>query len=132
MRERDHPRAHSLNRAHLQESWVKQRLRLIVALTTVTLAASAGDARSRPAPIKNPALLNMGFVCKWQDRCIRRQQQAMNRSIRYVKRAAVPAWKIRLCNRNSARGGTRKDWIGFDNCIRNPALRPPRATARGR
>lgn len=103
------------------------RLAVIAALAAVALSSASAPAQQRRAPpLKNPVLLNMGFVCKWQQRCIQRQQRAMNASFRYLKAQRVPAWKIRLCNRNSARGGTRKDWVGFNNCIRNPALRPPR------
>ena len=102
-------------------------------MISVTLAMAAallstgGEARRLP-PIKNPVLLNMGFVCKWQNRCIRRQQSAMASSLKYMKARAVPAWKVRLCNRNASRGGTRKDWVGFNNCLRNPSLRPPAPT----
>lgn len=86
---------------------------------------AVADARSKPPPLRNPALLNIGFVCRWQARCIRTQEQAMGQALRYVKKYQLPAWKIQLCNRNSSRNGTRKDWIGFNNCIRNPALRQP-------
>ena len=97
-------------------------------LAALALAAgawpAAAAARSQP-PLKNPALLNIGFVCRWQSGCIRQQQRAMERALKYVARHSLPAWKIQLCNRNSSRNGTRKDWIGFNNCVRNPALRPP-------
>ena len=83
------------------------------------------DARSKPPPLKNPALLNIGFVCRWQSRCIARQEREMERALRFVRKNHIPAWKIQLCNRNSARNGTRKDWVGFNNCVRNAALRPP-------
>jgi hypothetical protein len=87
------------------------------------------EARSRP-PLHNPALLNIGFVCRWQPSCIRQQQREMRRALAYVKKHKPPAWKIQLCNRNSSRNGTRKDWVGFNNCIRNPALRRPPAPRR--
>lgn len=83
------------------------------------------EARTKPPPLRNPALLNIGFVCRWQPGCIRTQQRAMERALKYVKKYSLPAWKIQLCNRNSSRNGTRKDWVGFNNCIRNPALRSP-------
>ncbi|HEY6661971.1 MAG TPA: hypothetical protein VIZ66_03515 [Sphingomicrobium sp.] len=85
---------------------------------------TAAEARS-PPPLRNPALLNIGFVCRWQPGCIRQQEREMQGALRYVKKTSLPAWKIQLCNRNSSRNGTRKDWVGFNNCIRNPALRPP-------
>ena len=48
----------------------------------------------------------------------------MKRSLGYVEKYRPAAWKVQACNRNSARHGTRKDWIGFNNCIRNPAVQP--------
>jgi hypothetical protein len=98
--------------------------------SAVALPAAA-EARSTP-PLRNPALLNIGFVCQWQSRCIRKQQSEMKQALRYVKKSSPPAWKVQLCNRNSSRNGTRKDWVGFNNCIRNPALRAPPARRRGR
>jgi hypothetical protein len=83
------------------------------------------EARTRPPPIRNQALLNIGFVCRWQSHCITRQQREMERALKYVRKKEPPAWKIQLCNRNSSRNGTRKDWEGFNNCIRNASLRPP-------
>ena len=105
-------------------------IRLKLALVALALcsagASSAGaQSRSKPPPLRNPALLNIGFVCKWQARCIRRQESAMDRALKYVRKYRPPAWKVQLCNRNAGRNGTRVDWIGFNNCVRNPALRPP-------
>ena len=105
-------------------------MRLKLAMAAMVLVSAGAHAQRLP-PIKNPVLLNIGFVCKWQDRCIRRQQAAMNSGLKYLKSRSVPEWKVRLCNRNASRGGTRKDWVGFNNCVRNPALRPPaRRTAK--
>jgi hypothetical protein len=99
-----------------------------LALAAVALWSAAGlpataEARTRPPPLHNPALLNIGFVCRWQPRCINRQEREMRSALRYVKKYHPPAWKVQQCNRNSARNGTRKDWVGFNNCIRNPAIR---------
>jgi hypothetical protein len=102
-------------------------MKLKLALAALALCSAGAEARVRqPPPLKNPALLNIGFVCRWQDRCIKAQQRAMASALTYVRRHDLPAWKIQLCNRNSSRNGTRKDWVGFNNCIRNPALQPPR------
>jgi len=87
-------------------------------------------AQYKPPPLRNPALLNIGFVCRWQDRCIQKQDKAMRRALKYVAKYQTPSWKIQLCNRNSSRDGTRKDWVGFDNCVRNASLQPPRARRR--
>ena len=95
---------------------------LTVVLIAVALWSSNAELRRSP-PLVNPVLLNMGFVCKWQDKCIKRQQRAMTRSLRYLKVHSIPSWRVRVCNRSASRGGTRKDWVGFNNCIRNPEIR---------
>ena len=112
---------------------MKSKLALAaLALCCAGAWSAEAEARTRPPPLKNPALLNIGFVCRWQPRCIRTQERAMERALKYVKKHSLPAWKIQLCNRNSARNGTRKDWVGFENCVRNPALRPPPPRKRRR
>lgn len=90
-------------------------------LLFVLLAMTGAEPRGKP-PIVNPAILNIGFVCRWQSLCMTRQERAMDRSLRYVRKQKPPAWKVQLCNRNARRAKTRVDWIGFDNCIRNKAL----------
>jgi hypothetical protein len=86
-------------------------------------AAGSSQAEARSAPLYDPVLLNIGIVCKWNQRCINRQQRAMRSALTYVKKNRI-AWKVEICNRNSGRNGTRKDWIGFNNCVRNPKIRP--------
>ena len=111
---------------------------LILRLGLVALVAVAGraDASRSPgsyrAPLRNPALLNIGFVCRWQSQCIRTQQIAMVRSLKHMRSYPPASWKVQLCNRNSSRNGTRKDWVGFENCLRNTALRPARSGKRRR
>jgi hypothetical protein len=105
---------------------IKLAFAAVALWSVVGLPAAAGVP-----PLRNPALLNIGFVCHWQSHCIRRQQGQMRQALGYVKSSSPPAWKIQLCNRNASRNGTRKDWVGFNNCIRNPALRqPPPPTRR--
>lgn len=99
-------------------------LKLKLALTATLLLAGAAEARDTRAPLNNPALLNIGFVCRWNSRCMTSQQRAMNRALAYVRKYRPPAWKIQRCNRNASRQRGRVDWIGFNNCIRNPAVRP--------
>lgn len=94
------------------------------------VCSAAAEARTNPPPLRNAALLNMGFVCRWQDPCIRKHQLAMVHALNYVKKYQPPAWKIQLCNRNASRNGTRVDWVGYNNCIRNPTLKPPPVRAR--
>ena len=108
---------------------IKLAIAAVALWSTLGLTASA---QAKPPPLRNPALLNIGFVCRWQDRCIDKQQRAMNRALKYVSKRRPPAWRVQQCNRNAGRNGTRVDWVGFDNCIRNADLDPPRRGGRGR
>jgi len=98
---------------------------LKLAIVALALGSAGAEAATQLPPIKNPAVLNIGFVCRWQDLCIQNQQKAMRHSLKFVAKYEPPAWRIQLCNRNAGRNGTRVDWVGFNNCIRNPDLRPP-------
>ena len=100
-------------------------------LGAFVLAAVGTAASPRSPPLRDPALLNIGYVCRWDNRCIAKQQKAMKAALHYVKKNRT-VWKVEVCNRNSARNGTRKDWIGFNNCIRNPAIRPVATKSRRR
>jgi hypothetical protein len=91
--------------------------------------AGAGEPPRRPL-LKNPALVNIGYVCRWERRCMRTQEQAMNRAVKYVRKYQPPSWKVSLCTLNAARPRKRVDWIGFNNCIQNPRLRQPVASPR--
>ena len=104
---------------------LKLKLALAALVVSAGLSSAAAAAGTKPPPLRNPALLNIGFVCRWQDRCISRQQQAMGRALKYVRKHRPPAWKIQQCNRNAGRNGTRVDWVGFNNCVRNADLQPP-------
>jgi hypothetical protein len=95
----------------------------IVVAALVLCSAGAG-ARPAPPPLYDPALLNIGMVCRWDSRCIDRQKHAMKQALKFVAKARPPAWRVQLCNRNATRGRLRVDWVGYDNCIRNAALRP--------
>jgi hypothetical protein len=97
---------------------------MLAAMVIALIPAAAGEARSR-VPLRDPVLLNIGFVCQWQQRCMANQQMAMQRALKYIAKHRPPSWRVQMCNRNASRRGTRKDWIGFDNCLRNAALRPP-------
>lgn len=100
----------------------------------VALAAGGMFAVSTNAPARSilhdPTALNIGINCQWQERCMTLQRQAMKRSLSYVAGVRPPQWKMQLCNRNANRGGNRVDWLGFDHCIRNPALKRPRGLKR--
>lgn len=103
---------------------------LRLALVMLALSPGAADGRSVRAPLRDPAFLNIGFVCRWNSQCMTKQQRAMNRALAYVKKYRPPAWKIQRCNRNASRQRGRVDWIGFNNCIRNPLVRPLPRTRR--
>lgn len=109
-----------------------KRAALLLALCS---AASAAEAR---APLHDPTALNIGLNCQWQQKCISDQKRAMKRALKYVKKKQPPLWKVQQCNRNAGRKRYRVDWVGFDNCIRNAALRytppppPPRSVKKRR
>ena len=78
------------------------------------------------APLTDPVSLNIGISCQWQQKCMKAQSKAMKRALNYVNKTAVPAWRLQTCNRNAGRQRVRVDWVGFENCIRNPVLIPAR------
>jgi len=103
---------------------------LFAAAAAATFVPGTALGRGRPI-LYDPVSLNIGVVCQWQSRCMTRQRSAMTRALNYVARHHAPQWRVHLCNRNARRSGYRVDWIGFDNCIRNAALKAPRSkTAR--
>lgn len=51
----------------------------------------------------------------------------MRQALAFLAQKSPRAEKVALCNRNAARSRQRVDWIGFNNCIRNPKVRPPRS-----
>ena len=110
------------------------RIGLCLIPICVSLTAAAGAAARGPVPLRDPVSLNIGINCQWQQRCMGQQQKAMQRALAFVRVQRPAAWRIHQCNRNASRGRNRVDWIGFDNCIRNIALRPPppRPVARRR
>ena len=89
---------------------------------TALLIASSGSGFAA-APLYDSIGLNIGLNCRWERRCIAAQTQAMHRALDYVRAHHPPQTLIHLCNRNATRGRFRTDWIGFDNCIRNKALK---------
>jgi hypothetical protein len=100
----------------------------------VALAALTGIYAPAPAvaPLYDAVSLNIGVNCQWQQRCIGKQRRAMNDARKYIAKYNPPLWRIHLCNRNARRGTERVDWVGFNNCIRNAALRPPPPTRKHR
>jgi hypothetical protein len=103
-------------------------MKIVLALLALVLGSLGAEAVARRLPpLRNPALLNIGFVCQWQAKCMKRQEQAMNRALKHVRKSRPAAWKVQLCNRNASRRYSRVDWTGYFNCIRNPKLQPPPA-----
>ena len=100
-----------------------------VAGMCVLLCSAAAAAPRSPAP-RDPVSRNIGVTCKWNKRCMTQQRAAMRHALQYLASAHPPNWRLRLCNKNASRGPLRVDWIGFDHCIRNPALRPPPPPAK--
>ena len=85
---------------------------------------SAGASSSAPPPLYDPVFLNIGFICRWDARCMDRQNDARKHALKYVQRKSPAAWRVQLCNRNARRKGQRVDWVGFNHCIKNETLRP--------
>jgi hypothetical protein len=88
----------------------------------LALLGCTGSAHA-VAPIHDPVALNIGINCQWHESCERRQFNAMNDARRYVAATHPPVWRIHMCNRNAARGPSRIDWVGFDDCIHNADLK---------
>jgi len=104
--------------------------RILAAAAVAAIALGASEARA--AVLHDPVALNIGVNCQWQPRCMAQQRSAMKRGLGFVAKSRPPQWRVQLCNRNAHRGGNRVDWIGFDHCIRNGALKPPPAQRRHR
>jgi hypothetical protein len=98
--------------------------RTFAAAAALAIIGTAATADQRPI-LYDAVALNIGVNCQWQSRCMAQQRSAMKRSLGYVTKSRPPQWRVHLCNRNAGRGGARIDWVGFEHCIRNAALRPP-------
>ena len=99
---------------------MKQIIAVSAAASAILIVSSAASARGI---VHDPVTLNIGVNCQWQSSCMKLQRSAMKRSLAYVSANQPPQWKIQLCNRNASRGGERVDWVGFDHCINNAALK---------
>ena len=102
---------------------------ILVAAAAVAFVAFSRGASARPL-LHDPVELNIGVNCQWQARCMSAQRAAMKRSLAFVSAKRPAHWRVQLCNRNAARGGYRVDWVGYDHCIRNAALRKPSRSNR--
>jgi hypothetical protein len=97
-------------------------MRWILAIA-LSAFASAALAAGRHPLLYDPVALNIGVNCQWQSHCMALQRAAMTRALSYVATRKPPRSQVQLCNRNARRGGNRVDWIGYENCIRNPKLK---------
>ena len=102
---------------------MRWRLSAVAAIFVVG-ALPASATSNAPPPLYDPVFLNIGFICRWDARCMDRQDDARKHALKYVRKKGPAAWRVQLCNRNAHRKGQRVDWVGFDNCIRNEVLRP--------
>ena len=105
------------------------RWTIAAASVAAVMIALGSSGHARPL-LHDPVALNIGVNCQWQAHCMLLQHAAMERSLSYVARTRPAEWRVQLCNRNAARGGFRVDWIGYDHCIRNRALKRPTHAAR--
>jgi hypothetical protein len=95
------------------------------AIAALAVFSTPADAQRR-ALLHDPETLNIGINCSWQTRCMAMQRRAMKSALSYVEKRRPPHWKVQLCNRNASRGRVSMDWVGYDHCIHNNTLRPPR------
>ena len=71
-------------------------------------------------PLYDSIRLNIGINCRWQQGCIRDQERAMSRALRYVKNEQPPEWRVHLCNRNASRGRNRgrDGFYAYELCMK--------------
>ena len=98
------------------------KLIIAAAAAAADIAAMSAVASARGI-LHDPVTLNIGVNCQWQSRCMAMQRGAMRKALHYVANTHPPQWRVQLCNRNASRGGYRIDWVGFDHCVRNAALK---------
>ena len=101
-------------------------LRLAIA---VLMLGSSGALAAKPGVV-HPVVRNISTLCKGDKACIQRQWKGMQSAFAYMRAKRPPIWKIEQCNRNASRQRNRVDWLGFNNCVRNPKVKPPRSTGR--
>lgn len=73
-------------------------------------------------PIHDPRLSNIGLNCHWEARSMKVQRRAMTRALTYIWKTKPAPGRLHRCNRIAARGLSRIDWVGFDQCIHNHAM----------
>ena len=84
------------------------------------IAPNGAEARMQSHPVMG----NIASICRWQRACIARQEIAMRQALFFVGQRQTSVRKVELCNRNAARRNRGVDWVGFNNCVRNPKVKP--------
>ena len=84
------------------------------------IGSNGAEARMQSHPVMG----NIASICCWQRACIARQEIAMRQALAFVGQRQTSVRKVELCNRNAARRNRGVDWVGFNNCIRNPKVKP--------
>lgn len=104
-------------------------IRLVPVLVFSVVSSSAEAGVIRRGQLADPASLNIGLICQWDEDCIYEHKTAMRKALKFVAKYKPPQWRVEQCNRNASRGKSRVDWVGFNQCIRNEVLRyiPPAA-----
>ncbi len=97
-------------------------------VAALLLGLAAAGAEAQRAPPIHPVVRNINLLCKSQSSCVQRQWRSMQAAFAFMRARQLPVWKIELCNRNAAKQRSRIDWIGFNNCIRNPKVKAPKAS----
>ena len=95
---------------------------MLSAVAFALLCAAPLPLPARVPPLRDPVLIRIGMLCRWENACIGRQLTAMEKALSYVQRKSPSASRVQACNRNASRGRDRVDWIGFNNCIRNKRI----------
>jgi hypothetical protein len=72
---------------------------------TAALAGLTSSNRIVP-PLNNPAMMNIGILCRWDTHCIKAQDKAMQTSLRFIAKSHPPIWKIHFSNRNASHAGS--------------------------
>src|SRR5258705_2803900 len=93
------------------------------AVLAVATGSAAADAWSNaPPPLYDPVFLNLGFVCRWEARCMDRQDDAMKRALKYVRTKHPPAWRGQLCDPHHRGQGEHGDSVRIGHFMRCPEL----------
>src|SRR5258705_13773137 len=101
----------------------------VAAVLAVATGSAAADAWSNaPPPLYDPVFLNLGFVCRWEARCMDRQDDAMKRALKYVRTKHPPAWRVHPCKHHARGQGAPGRRKRLAQCPAERSPRPPPPT----